>query len=283
MHYFQFNISDYKSHTEHLELFEDLAYRRMLDWCYLHEKPLPKNKDEIARIIRMRTHSESIAVVLQEFFTKTDNGEWIHKRVFLEIEKANAKSTKARKSAKARWDKVSSNANALRPDSESNATQDTPPNTHNPKDLVEKKILDILILKSGKKFKPVESNLKFIRARLKEGHTEKDITDVIDRKIAEWKDDPTMKQYIRPATLFNAEKFNQYIAEVDQPLPENKKTKQPWEKVPREDDKLVNWAKEHGYSRPGSIASYDQYRSKLSIEVEIRQKQERDNGKSVRH
>lgn len=132
MHYYQFNISDYKSHTEHLEPLEDLAYRRMLDWCYLHEKPLPKSKDEIARMIRMRSHSDCIAVVLREFFTKTENGEYIHKRVFLEIEKANAKSSKARESAKARWDKVSSNANALRTDSESNATQDTLPITQDP-------------------------------------------------------------------------------------------------------------------------------------------------------
>lgn len=144
MHYYQFNVSDYKSHTEHLELLEDLAYRRMLDWCYLHEKPLPKSKDEIARIIRMRSHSDCIAVVLREFFTKIDDGEWIHKRVFLEIEKANAKSSKARESAKARWDKVSSNANALRPQSDSNATQDTIPNTQ---DTLPKK-------KRGKKFTP---------------------------------------------------------------------------------------------------------------------------------
>ena len=277
MHYYQFNISDYKSHTEHLEPLEDLAYRRMLDWCYLHEKPLPKNKDEIARMIRMRTHSDCIAVVLREFFTKTSDGEYIHKRVFLEIEKANAKSTKARKSAKARWDKVSSNANALQSDSEGNATQDTLPNTQDPKDLVEKKLLDILNSKSGKKFKPVESNLKFLRARLKEGHTEKDIIDVIERKILEWQNDPEMKQYIRPATLFNAEKFNQYIGEIGSPLPENKKTKQPWEIIPREDEKLWDWAKKHNYSNPGSL-DYYQYRSKLNIEVEIRQNQERNGG-----
>jgi uncharacterized protein YdaU (DUF1376 family) len=101
----------------------------MLDWCYLHEKPLPKNKDEIARMIRMRTHSDCIAVVLRDFFTKNSDGEYIHKRVFLEIEKANAKSSKARESAKARWDKVLGDANALRTESEGNATQDTLPIT----------------------------------------------------------------------------------------------------------------------------------------------------------
>jgi len=113
----------------------------MLDWCYLHESPLPKDKKDIARLIRMRSHSDCIAVVLREFFTKNNDGEWIHKRVFLEIEKANAKSTKARKSAKARWDKVSSNANALQTECEGNATQDTLPNTQDtlPKKKVAKR------------------------------------------------------------------------------------------------------------------------------------------------
>jgi uncharacterized protein YdaU (DUF1376 family) len=125
VHYYQFNISDYKSHTEHLELLEDLAYRRMLDWCYLHESPLPKDKKDIARLIRMRTHCDCIAVVLREFFSKDKDGNYINKRIFLEINKTNAKSSKARESAKARWDKVSSDANALQTDCERNATQDT--------------------------------------------------------------------------------------------------------------------------------------------------------------
>lgn len=138
MHYYQFHISDYKSHTEHLEPLEDLAYRRLLDWCYLHEKPLPKDISDIARMVRMRTHSDCIKVVLREFFTKNSDGGYIHKRVFLEINKANEKSTKARKSAKARWDKVSSNASALQTDCDSNATHYPIPNTHNPlpKDLL---------------------------------------------------------------------------------------------------------------------------------------------------
>jgi uncharacterized protein YdaU (DUF1376 family) len=57
MHYYQFNIGDYQSHTNHLDPLEDLAYRRMLDWCYLHEKPLPLDANEIARIIRLRDHA----------------------------------------------------------------------------------------------------------------------------------------------------------------------------------------------------------------------------------
>jgi uncharacterized protein YdaU (DUF1376 family) len=130
MHYYQFNIGDYQSHTAHLTDLEDLAYRRMLDWCYLHEKPLPIDSEEIARLVRMRTHSDCIAVVLREYFKKTESG-WISSRVLLEMDRVGEKSSKARASAKARWD-----ANAKRTQSDSNATQDT---LHKTQDTLPKK------------------------------------------------------------------------------------------------------------------------------------------------
>jgi len=130
MHYYQFNIGDYQSHTAHLTDLEDLAYRRMLDWCYLHEKPLPIDPEEIARLVRMQTHSDCIAVVLREYFKKTKEG-WISSRVLLEMDRVGEKSSKARASAKARWD-----ANAKRTQSEGNATQDT---LHKTQDTLPKK------------------------------------------------------------------------------------------------------------------------------------------------
>ena len=129
MYYYLFNIGDYQSHTGHLSELEDLAYRRLLDWCYLHEKPLPNNVDDIGRLIRMRTHCECIATVLREFFELTDEG-WISNRILVEIEKVNQKSSKASASARARWEK-SKDANALQTQSERNATQDTRPITQN--------------------------------------------------------------------------------------------------------------------------------------------------------
>ena len=123
MHYYQFNIGDYKSHTEHLSEMEDLAYRRLLDWYYLHESPIPLDIEEVARQIRMRSHTESIAVVLREFFEHTKKG-YVSHRANIEIAKAGEKSSKAKASAKARWNKEK-DANALPAQSESNATQDT--------------------------------------------------------------------------------------------------------------------------------------------------------------
>lgn len=81
-----------------------------------------------------------------------------------------------------------------------------------------REILDYLNTKTGKGFKPVETNLKLIRARLIEGHSSEDIFAVIDRKTKEWSN-TKYAQYLRPATLFGAEKFNQYVGEIGQPLP----------------------------------------------------------------
>jgi len=123
MHYYQFNIGDYKSHTEHLSEMEDLTYRRLLDWYYLHETPIPLDLTETARQIRMRSHSDCITLVLQEYFERTDDG-WVHHRANKEIAKTGEKSEKASASAKARWNKAK-DANALQTQSESNATHNT--------------------------------------------------------------------------------------------------------------------------------------------------------------
>lgn len=144
MHYYQFNIGDYQTHTGHLDPLEDIAYRRMLDWCYLHERPLPESFDEVAKLIRMRQHVDSIKAVLEEFFELTSTGWW-KERIGKEIDKAGEKSRKASQSAQSRWKKISpedmrtqsdGSANAMRDACEGNATQDPLPNTQNPKPKV---------------------------------------------------------------------------------------------------------------------------------------------------
>ena len=72
MHYYQFHIGDYKSHTHHLTLMEDLAYRLLLDHYYLHESPISQR--DIARQIGMREHEQEVLTVLNEFFISTDKG-----------------------------------------------------------------------------------------------------------------------------------------------------------------------------------------------------------------
>lgn len=104
MHYYQFNIGDYSSHTGHLDPIEDIAYRRMLDYCYLNEIGLPETTEEIARLIRMRSQCECIATVLQEFFEKQPDGTWRNDRAEREIAAFHGKSGKAAEAARKRWE-----------------------------------------------------------------------------------------------------------------------------------------------------------------------------------
>jgi len=98
MHYYQFHIGDYVSHTRHLSLLEDLAYRRLLDFYYLHEQPI-KQRD-IARQIGMRDHEQDVLTVLNEFFLSTDAG-FVSPRADKEIAHYHQKVEQASKAGKA--------------------------------------------------------------------------------------------------------------------------------------------------------------------------------------
>lgn len=68
----------------------------------------------------------------------------------------------------------------------------------------------------GTKFRPVQANMKFLYARFDEGATSKEILDVARFKKNQWGDNPDMRTYLRIETLYNATKFQSYLAEVDQ-------------------------------------------------------------------
>ena len=93
-------------------------------------------------------------------------------------------------------------------------------------DVIE--VLGYLNSKAGRNYKPVEANAKFITGRLNEGATVDDMKRVIDAKVLEWGKDQKMNQYLRPATLFNAEKFAQYAGETSKSLPVGKFDVQEW-------------------------------------------------------
>jgi uncharacterized phage protein (TIGR02220 family) len=81
-------------------------------------------------------------------------------------------------------------------------------------------VLQFLNEKTGRAYRPVDSNLKLIISRLKTGASVMDCRQVIAKKNREWRDDPKMSEYLRPATLFNAIKFEQYMGELVLPKEE---------------------------------------------------------------
>nr|UWD63391.1 MAG: Replication initiator protein A (RepA) N-terminus [Bacteriophage sp.] len=65
--------------------------------------------------------------------------------------------------------------------------------------------------RAGTHYKATTANTrKLIKARLKEGFTIDEIKLVIDKKCAEWLNNPSMVEYLRPETLFG-NKFEGYL------------------------------------------------------------------------
>ena len=74
--------------------------------------------------------------------------------------------------------------------------------------------IDYLNEKAGTKFRHLDGTLKLPIARVLEGATEADLIAVIDLKLAQALKGEFDRKYLRPATLFNAEKFSNYIGQV---------------------------------------------------------------------
>jgi uncharacterized protein YdaU (DUF1376 family) len=93
MHYYQFNIGDYRAATAHLSNNEDLAYRRLLDMYYDTENQIPLDTQWVAK--RLRLDCEIVKTVLQDMFKLTETG-WQHGRCETVIEQYHAMAEKNR-------------------------------------------------------------------------------------------------------------------------------------------------------------------------------------------
>ena len=75
-------------------------------------------------------------------------------------------------------------------------------------------LLAFLNEKTGRNYQPVPANVDMIVARLRDGAKVEDLRAVVAKKCREWRSDPKMNEYLRPATLFNRLKFAQYQGEL---------------------------------------------------------------------
>ena len=124
MHYFEYNIKDYRADAFQLTLIQHGAYKQLMDQYYLNESPLALDLEGLFYdlLIRGEDEKKAIVFILEKFFDKTESG-YVHKRCDSVIEKYKAKSDKNRNSANTRWNKVR-DANALPQECERNANQE---------------------------------------------------------------------------------------------------------------------------------------------------------------
>jgi uncharacterized protein YdaU (DUF1376 family) len=180
MHFYQFHIGDYKSHTHHLSIIEDMAYRRLLDHYYLHEAPI-KQRD-IARQIGMRDHEQEVLTVLDEFFVSTEQG-YVNPRADEEISKYRKFSEDGKKGAAKRWQKGGNGEANSPPNATPIATNNQEPITKNQKKTVATKVArpelvssqvweDWLSIRRAKKLPLTDTAWTQILAEIeKSGHT----------------------------------------------------------------------------------------------------------------
>jgi len=105
MHFYQFNIGDYRKDTSHLSILEHGVYRLLLDTYYATELPLTTDIRQLSRMHCLRSADEKAAldVVLSDFFLLTESG-YRHNGCDKVLAKVYEKSEKARQSAQKKWD-----------------------------------------------------------------------------------------------------------------------------------------------------------------------------------
>jgi uncharacterized protein YdaU (DUF1376 family) len=100
MHYYKFNIADYRKDTGHLSTIEHGIYRQLIDWYYLDEQPIPEETQMVIR--RLRLGSDEVMFlqnVLSDFFVLGKKG-YEHKRIEVEIQDYQEQAEKNKNNGK---------------------------------------------------------------------------------------------------------------------------------------------------------------------------------------
>jgi uncharacterized protein YdaU (DUF1376 family) len=135
MHYYKFNIADYRKDTSHLSTLEHGVYRQLIDWQYLDEKPIPLETQVVSRRLRLATQDEQKALenILSEFFERSEDG-YFQKRIRVEILDYQENAEKNRRNGKlgGRPSKTQSVSSGLDLETQTKGNQEPITNNHKP-------------------------------------------------------------------------------------------------------------------------------------------------------
>jgi uncharacterized protein YdaU (DUF1376 family) len=99
MYYYKFNIADWHLATSHLSLEEEAIYFKLINYYYDSEQPIPKETQTVIRRLRLGSYSDTVQVILNEFFELSTDG-WHHARCDDEIHAYHLKAEKNQKIGK---------------------------------------------------------------------------------------------------------------------------------------------------------------------------------------
>ena len=74
MHYYKFNIADWAKDTAHLSLKEEAILLRLTNYYVNTESCIPLKTQMVLRKLRIADESETVGILLDEFFAKTKDG-----------------------------------------------------------------------------------------------------------------------------------------------------------------------------------------------------------------
>lgn len=231
MHYYKFNIADWAKDTAHLSLKEEAILLRLTNYYVNTESCIPLKTQMVLRKLRIADESETVEILLDEFFTKTKDG-WKNKdldKTISEYQKRAERNKLNGKSGGRPKNKDLEKPTGF-PDGKQVDTESNPDRNLNHKPLTTNQELEtnkeislsdnsdaITVLTyfnevcSSKYKSSTKSHIENINARLSEGHSVEDCKAVIDFKFNEWGSDQRMAGYLRPQTIFSTGKFQGYL------------------------------------------------------------------------
>ena len=229
---------DYRRKTGHLSPLKHGIYLLLLMHCWDTKGPAPLDEQECAGIANCRSTDEidALRYILSRFFVQMTDGHY-NKRIQVEIERAEAISRARSNAGKRGYEALAkhlrgkSRASAgqvpitptptltltpIKVKSDVGLTPDPAPENLIGKALRDaaKRVLETLNHNAGRRYEPVDANLKPIIGRIREGYTEQELKAIAAVKARQWRGDEKMEPFIRPKTLYNATNAAQYRAEL---------------------------------------------------------------------
>jgi uncharacterized phage protein (TIGR02220 family) len=231
MHWFPFYPSDFIGSTLDCSYDEATTYAWMLIVYYQNGGALPGDRVRLYRMLRCESvEQKQLVESVLRFFVERGGQLW-HERAERTIAEQNAKHHRRVEAGRSGGEAKASNARALVEQCSSNQNQNqiqnqsqiTPkvktslsgssPNGAEHRRLAVQ-VLEYLNTAAGKNFRPVDSNIRLIVGRLKDGYTPIELKTVVYRQVQMWGTDPKMCEYLRPKTLFNPTNCEQYAGEL---------------------------------------------------------------------
>jgi uncharacterized phage protein (TIGR02220 family) len=224
MHWIRRDIGAYHKKAGRLSMIQHGAYTLLLDACYDRERfptmdeaiewVWPSNKEE----------TDALKFVLDRFFTLMPDGTYEQDRVREEVAKYQSNSATNKRIAREREAKrrelleiEGTKRDEAPPNKNKNKNKNNPPIVPQGDRDIAKMALELMAQISNRKFKPIESNITPITARLADGHTAQEIGEVLRHQWLKWKGTDS-EMYFRPSTLFRPSKFEGYLNDANNPV-----------------------------------------------------------------